>query len=138
MNKLQATKSCFVFCRSFGESLPATDAAVSDKVQFVIQYIYSDKKSLTATEARAVKWKNLKNKTTMHLPPDQDSLMMDIVGANYLAFIQKKFLRKVHPSPLTHGWHLVNGRCLPVQYSKPALTITLAPMEESEDAESSD
>ena len=43
-----------------GESIPATDAVLRDMIKFVIKYIYSDRKSSTLAEARAVKWKKLK------------------------------------------------------------------------------
>ena len=45
--------------------------------------------------------------------------------ANYLSFIQKHPIIQSHPSPLGHGWQLVNGLCLPVRYDQPALPLSL-------------
>ena len=44
----------------------------------------------------------------MRLPPDADSLNHHIE-------------RTKHPSPIGHGWELVNGKCRPVRNTVPPL-----------------
>ena len=61
----------------------------------------------------------------MHLLPDDDSLEQHIKRANFLAYIQHHPDLGRHPSPIGHGWELVNGCYRPVHHTKPALTILL-------------
>ena len=47
---------------------------------------------------------------------------------------------KRHPSPIGHGWELVDGNCLPVRNTHPALpahlpALRLETVEKSEEAE---
>ena len=43
---------------------------------------------------------------------------------------------KNHPSPLGHGWELVNGRCRPVRHTSPSLPINIpAPGQADEEVE---
>ena len=46
----------------------------------------------------------------MCLPPDNDSLNLHIMRANYLAIYRN------HPSPIGHGWEMMNGHWRPVRY----------------------
>lgn len=90
-------------------------------------------------EARSAKWKTLKNKTFVLLPPDADSLRQHCLRANYLAYIVRHPSLKSHPSPVGHGWELVGGRCRPVRHTRPALPThlpVLGPAEESEEEDS--
>ena len=57
----------------------------------------------------------------MRLLPDDDSLEQHIECANFLAHIQRHPDLRRHPSPIGHGWELVNGYCRPVRHTKPAL-----------------
>jgi len=98
---------------------------LSDLKTFVLKYIYGDKSSTNAGEARARKWKSLKHKSTIRLPPDDDSLTCHMMRANYLSYIQHHYELKNHPSPLQQGWHLVDGKCRPIRYTKPALPLAL-------------
>ena len=64
---------------------------------------------------------------------------VSIERANYLSFIQKNFKLKVHPSPVNHGWHLVNGRGVPLKPVSPPLPQFVEcdyDSEESTDSES--
>ena len=61
----------------------------------------------------------------MRLPPELDSLKQHIMPANYLAYIQRHPDEKEHPSPIGHGWELVNGRCKPVRHTEHSLPATL-------------
>ena len=57
--------------------------------------------------------------------PDDDSLTQHIKRANYLAYIQRHPEMKRHPSPIGHGWELVNGHCKPVRHITPALPLSI-------------
>ena len=50
---------------------------------FLINFIYPDKTSLTISQARSKKRKAMKNKTTLRLPPDEDSFVQHLLRANY-------------------------------------------------------
>ena len=54
----------------------------------------------------------------MHLPPDNDSLNLIIMRANYLAYIQRHAELRNHPSPIDHVWEMMNGPCRPVRCTK--------------------
>ena len=98
-------------------------------------------------EARAMKWKTLKNKSFIRLPPDADSLRQHCLRANYLAYLVRHPSMKHHPHPSPLVWELVDGRCRPVRHTRPALPTHLpapGPAEDSceededEDEESKD
>ncbi|MES9882370.1 MAG: hypothetical protein ABW185_15975 [Sedimenticola sp.] len=108
-----------------GDALPLTDDVLGDLKCYVIRYVYGDARSSSLDLARAAKWKRDKKKTLMRLPPDDDSLHQHIARANYLAYIQRHPDLRSHPSPIGHGWELVNGRCKPVRHTQPALPIAL-------------
>ena len=57
----------------------------------------------------------------MRLPPDKDSLNAHLDRVNNLAFCQKNYMLRIHPSPIGHGWHMIDGKCRPVQYSSEPL-----------------
>ena len=79
-----------------------------------------DVQSSSLSLARAAKWKKQKKKSLIRLPSD------DIKRANFLACIQRHPDLRRHPSPIGHGWELVNGRCRPVRHTKPALPLSLS------------
>ena len=85
--------------------------------------------------ARATKWKAMKKKLFIHLPPDADSLHQHCLRANYLAYLVLHPSLKDHPSPLGHGWELASSRCRPVRHTHPALPTHLPEPELSEDSE---
>ena len=68
-------------------------------------------KSETPGEARSVKWKSMKKKSRFRLCPDDDILDHYCERANYLSYNQLHPEVYNHPSPLGHGWMLVDGRC---------------------------
>jgi len=80
---------------------------------FTRDVIYGDIRSISMAEACAVKWKIMKKKHFIQLPPDEDSLRQHCLRVNYLV---RHHSLKNHPSPLGHGWELVNGRCRPVRH----------------------
>ena len=63
------------------------------------------KASLTISQARSKKWKAMKNKTTLRLPPDEDSFKQHLPRANYQA---KIWYNLTNPdtslNPLDHGY----------------------------------
>lgn len=124
-----------------GDSLDLEEEVVEDLFQFTRHVIYSDKESSTMAEARATKWKRMKNKSFVRLPPDADSLRQHCLRANYLAYLVRHPSLRHHPSPIGHGWELVGGRCRPVRHTRPALPKHLpvpGPAEDSEEDESED
>ena len=74
----------------------------------------------------------------------QPTLSLGTVCVNYLAYVQKHFHLKDHPSPIGHVWHLANELCLSICYNQPAIlsSITLPTMpqdtEENIDGEITD
>ena len=69
------------------------------------------------------------------LPQDSDSLRQHCIRANYLAYLVRHPFTKHHPSPLGHGWELVDGRCRPVRHTRPALPTHLPVLEPAEDSD---
>ena len=51
---------------------------------FTRDVVYGDIRSISMAEARAVKWKSMKKKHFIHLPPDEDSLRQHCLRVNYL------------------------------------------------------
>ncbi len=45
---------------------------------------------------------------------------------------------KHHPSPLRHGWELMDGHCRPVRHTRPAFPAHLPTPEPGEDGEDDD
>ena len=61
----------------------------------------------------------------MRLRPDNDSLNLDIIHSNYLAYIHRHAELRNHPSPIGHGWEMMNGHCRTVRYTKVDLPAVL-------------
>ena len=70
--------------------------------------------------------------------PDEDSLEQHIKRANCLAFIQRHPDLRRYPSPIGHGWELVDGCFRPVRHTKPALPILLQVQSTQQDGYDSD
>ena len=111
---------------SLGTSLPVSQITIDNMVHFTIKYVYRDKVSNSLGEARSSKWRKMKRKSTLRIPPDLDSLCQKIQRANYQVNLLHNYDVSDAPlSPLGHGWRLVNGRCQPIRYTKPALPASL-------------
>ena len=108
-----------------GNSLDLKEEVFEDLCKFTRCIIYGDTKSSNMAEARATKWKRMKKKTFIRLPPDEDSLRQHCLRANYLAYLIRHPSLKCHPSPLGHRWNLVDGHCRPVRHTRPALPMHL-------------
>ena len=89
--------------------------------EFVLTKLYGCVAGITCSEARAMKWRMQKKKNTMYLPPDTESLYYHLQRTNYITYCQRHVNLIQHPSPLSHGWELVNGLCRPVRYRLSAL-----------------
>ena len=68
-----------------GDTLDLGEKVEEELFKFTRHVIYGDKNSRTMAEARAVKWKTMKSKSFIRLPPDPDSLHQHCLCANYLA-----------------------------------------------------
>ena len=81
----------------------------------------------------------MKNKSFLRLPPDADSLRQHCLRAYHLAYFVRYPSLKHQPSPIGHGWELVDGRCRHIRLNQPALPKHLtapSPAEASEEDES--
>ncbi len=76
-----------------GNSLDIEEEAIEELFEFTRLVIYGDKMSRTMGTARAAKWKALKKKSFIHLPPDVDSLRQHCLLVHHPAL-------KDHPPPL--------------------------------------
>ncbi|XP_028404399.1 uncharacterized protein LOC114527028 [Dendronephthya gigantea] len=113
-----------------GMNLPLAADVLDDLISFIIRFVYGDTHSSSLDMSRAAKWKAQKKKSLRRLPPDLDSLKQHIMRANYLSYIQRHPEEKTHPSPIGHGWELVNGRCKPVRHTQPSLPVSLPKVDE--------
>ena len=124
-----------------GQSLDLNDGVRADMKAFVLSIIYAESPNVSCGQARASKWHKLKKKCTIRLPPDEDSLDLHLKRTNYLTYCQLHYNLQEHPSPIGHGWELVNGKCRPVRHTLPPLPQQLTPHvcsdESSGDEESS-
>ncbi|KAK1877064.1 U3 small nucleolar RNA-associated protein 10 [Dissostichus eleginoides] len=121
-----------------GDNLALTEEVLEQLFAFTRSIIYGDNKSKTMAEARAAKWRTIKKKSFIRLPPDADSLRQHCLRANYLAYLVRHPSLKHHPSPIGHGWELVGGCCRPVRHTRPALPMHLPaprPTEEGQEDE---
>ena len=118
VSKSAEARNLLVSC---GASLDLTDEAIANMNKFVIKYVSNDKSSITPAAARATKWRCQKIKSITRMIPDPDSLLHHFKRVNYMAFIQKNFHLKEHPSPLLYGWNIENRLCLPTRSTLPAL-----------------
>ncbi|KAJ8356940.1 hypothetical protein SKAU_G00197340 [Synaphobranchus kaupii] len=101
-----------------GESLELEDEVRADMKAFVHSIVYAESADVTCGQARASKWHKLK-KSTIRLPPDDDSLDLNVERTNYITYCQLHYNLLEHPSPIGHGWELVNGKCRPVHHTFP-------------------
>ena len=70
-----------------GNSLDIEEEAIEELFEFTCHVIYGDKVSRTMGTARAAKWKAMKKKSFICLPPDVDSLRQHCLRANYTLLI---------------------------------------------------
>jgi len=106
-----------------GSSIDIEEEAIEKLFEFTRHAIYGDKMSKTMGTARAAKWKAMKKKSFICLPPDVDSLRQHCLRANYLAYLIHHPSLKDHPSPLGHGWELARSlsSCSPHTSCSPSI-----------------
>lgn len=119
-----------------GESIDLEDSIRADMKTFVLSCIYGESADATCGQARASKWQKMKKKSMIRLPPDDDSLNPHVERTNYITYCQLHYNLYDHPSPIGHGWELVNGKCRPVRYTQPPLPQQLMLPDSSEESES--
>jgi len=115
-----------------GESLVLRDEVKQAMKTFVICVIYKESTGLTCGQARASRWHNMKKKkkSTLRLPPDDDTLKHHLERTNYLSYCQIHYDLLEHPSPIGRGWEFINGKCRVVRYTKPPLPHQLKRQDE--------
>lgn len=126
-NSVQRSQEAKDLLTRIGKSLPITEEVEQNMTQFTIRHVYQDRISHTLGEARTSKWMKMKKKSTLRIPPDQDSHLLKVKRVNYQVFLFYNYhSATVPPSPLGHGWTLEGGRCVPIRYTKPALPKELS------------
>ena len=60
---------------------------IDELFKFTCSVIYVDNKSSSMAEARTEKWKAMKKKSFIQIPPDADSLRQHLICANYLTYL---------------------------------------------------
>lgn len=121
-----------------GESLQLEDEVRANMKAFVLSKVYGESANATCGQARASKWHKLKKKSTMLLPPDDDSLDLHVQRTNYITYCQLHYKLTEHPSPIGHGWEILNGKCRPVRHTVPPLPHNLTAASCSDDSDSDD
>ena len=121
-----------------GESLKLKDEVRADMKAFVLSIVYGQSANVTCGQARASKWHKLKKKSTILLPPDEDSLDRHVERTNYITYCQLHYNLEEHPCPIGHGWELVNGKCRPVRHTLPPLPQQLTSQDCSVESSSDD
>lgn len=112
--------SAHALLQSVGKYLPVPQDVLDNMEIFTIRYIYNVSKSLS--NARARKWRQMKKRSTLRLPPDKDSHNLKVTRGKYQTYMLLHYGQvEPAPSPLGHGWTLENGKCIPVRHTKPAL-----------------
>jgi len=113
-----------------GESLELRDGVRADMKAFVLSKVYSEN---AGGQARASKWHKMK-KSTIRLPPNNDTLDQHLERTNYITYCQIHHNLLEHPSPIGHGWELVNGKWRPVRHTQPPLPHQLRPRDCTDDS----
>jgi len=111
--------------RQVGLSLQLQDDTKADMRSFILRKVYDESPDITCRQDRTSKWKRMKKKSTAQLLPDEDSLNQHLERTNFISYCQLHFDLLEHPSPIGHGWEIINGKCKSVRHSRPALPSTL-------------
>ena len=108
-----------------GSSLPISQNTMDGLKVFVRKYVYNDSRSDTMSRSRSLKWKTQINKSVSRLPPDNDSVELHCMRANYLSYTQKNYYRTSHPSAIGNGWLVVDGKCRTLRSRNSEIPTTL-------------
>ena len=104
-----------------GESMELEENVSADMMAFVLSKVYGESADFTCGQARASKWHKLKKKSTLCLPPDENTLYQHLQRTNYISYCQLNYKLLQHPSPIGFGWEILNGKCRPVRHTLPPL-----------------
>ena len=121
LTKCMNDPRCAQLLQNVGRSLQLQENSKAEMRLFVIQKVYGETDHETCGHARASKWSKMKKKRTARLPPDEDSLNQHLERTNFISYCQLNYHLMEHPSPVGHGWDIINGKCRPVCHSCPAL-----------------
>jgi len=108
-----------------GNSLDIDEDIIDELLKFTCNVIYGDKKSSSMAEVHVDKWKVMKKKFFLRIPPHTDCLCQHFIRASYVTYLVLHPLLKKHLSPIGPGWELVDGYCHPVRHTRPALPAHL-------------
>ena len=89
--------------KDVGKPLPVTQEVLQQITTLTVRHIYSDKINHILGEARALKWGQMKRKSTSRIPPDPDS--HNVIRVNYQVYIQVNYDKlNAPPDPTNYGW----------------------------------
>jgi len=70
-----------------GNSLDVDEDIIDELLKFTRNVIYGDNKSSSMAEVCADKWKAMKKKSLLRIPPDTDCLRQHFIHANYSTYL---------------------------------------------------
>jgi len=105
-----------------GNSLDVGEDIIDELIKFTHNVIYGDNKSSSMAEARAEKWKAIKKKSFLRIPPDTECLCQHFL-CKLLNLFSAPPIVKI--ASFCHGWELVDGYCRIVRHTRPALPVHL-------------
>ena len=111
--------------KEWDSSLPISQYTMDGLKVFVRKYVYNDSRSDTMSQSRSLKWRTQINKSASRLPPDNDSVELHCMRANYLSYTQKNYYRTSHPSAIGNGWLVVDGKCRTFRFRNSEIAATL-------------
>lgn len=103
-----------------GGSQELRDEVVTAMKTFVLYKIYNKNVNVTCGQDRSSRWHKMK-KGTVPLPHDDDTLNHNLERTNYISYCQIHYDLLEHPSPISHSWEFMNGKCRPVCYTQSLL-----------------
>ena len=80
--KIQKNREDQHMLLSIGKNENISQIGINNARKFVIKFMYSDKTGCNLAQERAKKWKQMKNKTTLRVPPGEDSFYQNLLCAN--------------------------------------------------------
>ena len=100
-----------------GKVIPVVEATLERMALFTIKYVYGNKDSTTFAEARALKWNKMKKSRHKEFLQTVSHTILKVKRANYQVYILHRYDKpEAPPTPLEHGWELVEGKCQPLRY----------------------
>ena len=124
--KVRRSTEAQLLISNLGKHVVLSQPDIKKCSTFLVKSIYDDKSSHIIAEARAKMWRGTKNKTTLRLPPDEDSFIQHLLRANYQAKIWCEFGIPDGPqNPLDHGYKLDGLLVLPNPHTKEACPSSL-------------